>query len=130
MNINLTPKFLAKTKELEIDFNDIEEKFTHGSGHGGQKINKTENTVFLKDLKTGITVKIQKYREREKNRLFAYKLLINKIEDLKKGKESEKAQKNFKIRKQKQRRSRKAKEKMLEEKRKRSELKKMRRGKE
>lgn len=121
--ILLNEKILEKAKELEIKPDDFVEEFIRGSGAGGQKVNKTSSTVFLKDLITGISVKVQKHREREKNRISAYKLLINKIEDLKKGKESEKAKKIFKFKKQKQRRSRKAKEKILKAKKERSEIK-------
>ncbi|MFA6090128.1 MAG: peptide chain release factor-like protein [Candidatus Woesearchaeota archaeon] len=86
----LNTKYLEKIKDLEIYSNDIVEQFIRGSGHGGQKVNKTSSTVYLKHLPTSLEVKCQQFREREKNRILAYQLLINKIEDLKKGKESEK----------------------------------------
>jgi len=126
-SVSLTAKYLEKAQELNISSDDIEEKFTHGGGAGGQKINKTENTVFLKYLPLGITVKCQKHRVREANRLSAYKLLIDKIEDIKKGKDSERAQKIFKFRKQKKRRSKRAKEKMMANKKERGRLKESRR---
>ncbi len=125
--IPLSEKILEKAKELEISPDDFVEEFVRGTGAGGQKVNKTSSTVFLKDLKTGIFVKVQRFREREKNRFEAYRLLISKIEDLKKGKQSERAQKIFKLKKQKQRRSRKAKEKMLKEKKIRGDIKELRR---
>lgn len=121
--IELKPDTLKKAEELKIKAFDIEEKFVRGSGHGGQKINKTSNAVWLKHIPTGIEAKVQRHREREKNRMSAYKLLINKIEELIKGEESEKAKKIFKLKKQKQKRSKRAKEKMLEVKKRRSELK-------
>jgi len=124
--VELKADVLKKAKELEIDPEDIEEKFVRGSGKGGQKINKTSNLVWLKHTPTGIEVKCQKHREREKNRMSAYKLLINKIEFTIKGEESEKAKKIYKIRKQKAKRSKRAKEKMLEEKKRRSEIKETR----
>ncbi len=126
--IILSQKVLDKAKELEISPEDIEEEFVRGSGAGGQKVNKTSSTVFLKHLPTNIFVKVQKHREREKNRISAYKLLISKIEDLKKGKESERAKKIFKIKKQKQRRSKKAKEKVLKAKHERSAIKEIRKN--
>jgi protein subunit release factor B len=123
---DLKLEILQKAAKLEINPNDIVEKFIRGSGKGGQKINKTSNTVWLKHKPTGIEVKCQKHREQNKNRLSAYKLLINKIEYLIKGKESEKAKKIYKIRKQKLKRSKRAKEKILQDKKKRSEIKEMR----
>ncbi len=121
--VELSPELLEKAQKLRVFPEDLAEKFVRGSGAGGQKINKTSSCVWLKHLPTGIEVKVQKHRERERNRLSAYKLLLLKIEEVKLGKASEIAQKVFKIRKQKQRRNRKSKEKMLAAKRHRSETK-------
>ncbi len=124
--VDLSPKFVEKVKHLNINVEDITEKFVRGGGKGGQKINKTSSCVTLKHEPTGIEIRCQKYREQSKNRLSAYKLLILKIEDKVKGVKSERAQKIFKLRKQKKRRSKKAKEKMLEIKKQRSEIKQTR----
>ncbi len=124
--IELPLKFQQKAEELNINLEDITEEFVKGSGKGGQKINKTSSTVVLKHQPTGTIVKCQKHREQSKNRLSAYKLLILKIEDQIKGKKSERAQKIHKLRKQKQKRSKRAKEKILEQKKQRSDLKETR----
>lgn len=121
--VNLSLKHLQKASALNIDPADIEEQFIRGGGAGGQKINKTSNCVWLRHGPTGIEVKCQEHRERLANRKTAYRLLIDKIEEALKGKESESAQKAFKIRKQKARRTRKSKEKILEEKHRRSQAK-------
>lgn len=121
--IELSPKTLAKAAALQIVPEDVEEKFIRGSGAGGQKINKTNSCVWLRHLPTGTEVKVQEHREREANRKSAYRLLIDKIEEAALGRASERQQKIFKLQKQKRRRSRKAKEKMLEEKRRRGEIK-------
>ncbi len=128
MNIleNLSPPFIKKAAELGILAEDISETYVTGSGKGGQKVNKTSSCVVLKHLPSGTVVKCQKHREQISNRLSAYKLLILKIEDQIKGNESDRAKAIFKIRKQKQRRSRKAKEKILQDKAHRSQLKKQR----
>lgn len=124
--IPLKEKYLKKAEELKIFPQDCEEKFVRGSGSGGQKMNKTASTVWLKHLPTGVEVKVQAQRELIANRIGAYRLLILKVEDKKLGKKSEMAQKIFKLRKQKMRRTRKSKEKMLVAKAKRSELKQSR----
>ena len=124
--IELPEEYLKKAEELGIDADDITEKFVRGGGKGGQKINKTSSCVVLKHIPTGIEVRCQKHREQSKNRISAYKLLINKVEERVKGAESAKAKKIFKIRKQKMRRSKRAKEKMLEAKKQRSEIKETR----
>lgn len=121
--VPVSEKYLEKALALHIFPEDIEENFVRGTGAGGQKINKTSSCVWLKHLPTGTEVKCQEYRQREVNRSEAYKLLILKIEDRILGKKSERAQKAFKLRKQKMRRSRKAKEKTLQHKAHRSALK-------
>ena len=121
--IELSPSLLQLAQQLHVQPEDIEEQFIRGSGAGGQKINKTSSAVQLRHLPTSIEVRCQKHREQSKNRISAYKLLLLKIEELKKGKESALQKHIFKLRKQKQRRNRKAKEKMLREKKRRGEVK-------
>lgn len=124
--VELPPNFLQKAEELKVKPEDILESFIRGSGHGGQKINKTSSCVLLRYQPTGIEVRCQKHREQSANRLSAYKLLILKIEEKIKGIESDRAKKIFKLRKQKRKRSKRAKEKMLEQKHHRSEIKQTR----
>ena len=126
-NIPLSALYLKKIRDLKIRLEDIEESFTRGHGHGGQKINKTSSTVRLFHRPTGIMVRCQKYREQSKNRIEAYKLLIDKIEERVQWKESERAKEIYKLKKQKRHRSRRAKEKMLEAKHHRSFIKEQRR---
>ena len=121
--VELTSDTLEKAAQLRVDGADIEEQFVRGSGAGGQKINKTNSSVWLKHLPTGIQVKCQDFREREANRKRAYRLLILKIEAEILGKRSVIAKAMFKLRKQKKRRSRRAKEKMMDAKKRRGELK-------
>lgn len=123
----LPDEFLDKASRLGIQAEDIDEQFVRGGGKGGQKINKTSSCVLLKHIPTGVEVRCQKHREQSKNRISAYKLLIRKLDSLKMGEESDEAKRIFKIRKQKKRRSRKAKEKMLTEKHRHSEIKENRR---
>ncbi|MBI5413937.1 peptide chain release factor-like protein [Candidatus Peregrinibacteria bacterium] len=121
--IELPPVFFQKAATLKIFPQDIFEQFIRGSGAGGQKINKTSSTVLLKHLPTKTEVRCQKHREQSKNRISAYKLLILKIEDQIRGKESERAKRIFKLIKQKQKRSKRAKEKVLKSKKFQSEKK-------
>ncbi len=121
--VEIPEKYLEKARKLELFPEDIEERLVRGSGKGGQKINKTSSCVQLKHIPSGVSVNCQKHRMQSANRLSAYKSLILKIEEVKLGKESEKAKKIFKLRKQKKRRSKKAKEKMLADKKARSSLK-------
>lgn len=124
--VDLPEAHLKLAAELSIKPEDIEEHFTKGGGPGGQKINKTSSCVELTHIPSGTIVRMQKHREQSLNRISAYKLLIDKIEEQVKGEESKRAKRIFKLRKQKQRRSRKAKEKMLEEKHHRGDIKEAR----
>ena len=121
--VELTEKHLQKAEKLKIRPEDILESFVLGSGSGDQKVNKTASCVLLRHEPTKIEVRCQKHREQSKNRVSAYKLLIDKIEYEVRGAKSEKAKKIFKLRKQKKKRSKRAKEKMLESKKRRGELK-------
>lgn len=124
--VKLPPPFLEKAASLQIFPNEITEQFIRGTGHGGQKMNKTSSCVLLKHLPTGIEVRCQKHREQSANRISAYKLLILKIEEKVRGAQSARQQKIFKLKKQKQRRSKRAKEKMLRAKKMHAEKKRLR----
>lgn len=126
--VELSLALRQKAEELKVFPEDIAEYFVRGSGKGGQKINKTSSCVVLRHAPTSIEVRCQKHREQSKNRLSAYKLLILKIEDLVKGRESVRAKKVFKLKKQKQKRSKRAQRKVLEGKKQRGDLKSMRRN--
>lgn len=67
---------------------DLIEKFLHGSGPGGQKINKTSSAVQLKHIPTGIVVKYQDTRSRTVNRKMARKILQEKIEEAELGEDA------------------------------------------
>jgi len=67
---------------------ELEEKFTKGSGPGGQNVNKITNAVFLKHEPTGLWVKCHETRSVEQNRKLARKLLINKLDNFVNGEQS------------------------------------------
>lgn len=112
---------------LKVYEKDITEKFIRSSGKGGQKVNKSSSRVYLKHIPTGIEVKCQKEREQALNRFHARRILVERIEEIIKGRESAKRQRIEKIRRQKRKRSKRAKEKMLRNKKIQSEKKQLRR---
>jgi len=103
----------VRMEKLGVKEEDLRETFVRSSGPGGQKVNKTSSCVFLMHIPTGLSVKCQQERSRELNRFLARRILLDRIERIKKGKASLQRQKVEKIRRQKKRRSKKAKEKVL-----------------
>ena len=59
---------------------DVEERFVRGAGPGGQKINKTSSTVWLRHRPTGIEVRCQRERSQAANRELAWQELCAKLE--------------------------------------------------
>ena len=115
-----------KMQDLGISEKDLEEKFVRSGGKGGQNVNKTSTCVYLKHRPSGIEVKCQRERSQALNRFMARRILARKIEALILGEFSEEKKRIEKIKRQKRRRSRRSKEKMLRDKSKKAEKKKMR----
>jgi protein subunit release factor B len=105
---------------------NIVEQFVHGSGHGGQKINKRSTRVFLRHLPTGIEVRCQKQRSQHLNRVDAYTILIERVAQLNEAEQLVQSWEVHRQRVQKRRRPKAVKEKILREKKQRSEVKKFR----
>jgi len=58
---------------------DVDERFIRGSGPGGQKINKTSSTVWLRHRPTGLEVRCQRERSQAANREAAWEDLCEKL---------------------------------------------------
>lgn len=128
MNISAAKKkaLEKKMRQWGVNENDLTERFIKSSGRGGQHVNKVSTCVYLKHNPTGIEVKCASERSQALNRFIARRRLVEKIEERIKGAASEKQKAIAKIRRQKRKRSKRAKEKMLADKKKKGELKKLR----
>merc|ERR1719175_392495 len=71
-----------RSKFPKLSEQDLEEKFTKGSGPGGQSVNKTTNAVFLRHLPSGVWVKCHESRSLDTNRKLARKHLLSKLDKL------------------------------------------------
>lgn len=108
---------------LGVREEEIEEGFTRAGGRGGQKLNKTSSAVLLVHRPTGVRVRCEASRSQALNRFLARRLLLDRIEERRRGHVAAARAAAEKIRRQKRRRSRRARERMLEGKRLQAERK-------
>lgn len=127
VSIEKEDQLAQRMASLGVRESDIEETFVRSGGHGGQNVNKTSTCVMLLHRPSGVQVKCQETRQQGLNRFIARRLLLDKIEEQRKGRIAAKRSEIEKIRRQKRKRSRGAKEKMLAGKARQSEKKKFRR---
>ena len=119
-------KLAERMEKLRIHEGDFIEKFILGSGKGGQKLNKTASTVYLKHVPTGLEVKCQYSRSREDNRFFARERICDKLQTIVSDEKTKHQQKIEKIKRQKRRRSRRSTQKMLDDKSRSGQVKALR----
>jgi len=105
-------KLYKKMEDVGIREQDLEEKFIHSGGHGGQNLNKTSTCVQIRHIPSGIIVKSQRGRTQGLNRFLARRSLLEVFEVRLLGSESTKLKKNERIRKQKLRRRTRSKKKL------------------
>ena len=115
-----------RMQRLGVKESEFEESFIRSSGPGGQNVNKTSTCVFIRHVPTGLTVKCQRERSQSINRFLARRLILDKIQRLQSGIIDEEKKRIEKIRRQKRKRSKRAKEKVLAEKHRSSEKKRLR----
>ena len=105
---------------------DIVEKFIKASGPGGQFVNKTSSCVYLKHIPTGIEVKCQRERSQALNRLMARKILAQKLKAFRLKQIFKAKDEAERIKRQTRLKPARLKRKILEDKRKLSQKKRMR----
>jgi protein subunit release factor B len=117
---------LARLAALGTGAADVDEKFVRGSGPGGQKINKTSSTVWLRHRPTGIEVRCQAERSQGANRDRAWWELCLRLEARAAGAAMAARQDREKARRQSRQKSRGQKAVMVDSKRRRSRTKERR----
>jgi peptide chain release factor len=113
-------------RRLAISETDLEENFARSSGPGGQNVNKVSTAVTLRHLPSGISVTVQDSRSQAVNRKLARERLLGAIESAREGQRMAEIAKREKERRRKSPRPAALKRKILDSKRKRSDLKKQR----
>jgi protein subunit release factor B len=119
---------LARLAKLGLEVADFEEKFARSSGPGGQHVNKVSTAVTLRHVPTGAAVTVQDTRSQSMNRQLAWERLLDTIEGKRQAERAALRSEMEKKRRQNAKRPWGVKQRILENKRRRSQVKRMRRG--
>src|SRR5437868_2134297 len=115
-----------RMERLGIRHADFEETFARSSGPGGQNVNKVATAVTLRHRPSGTSVTVQDSRSQALNRKLARERLLDAIERAQEERRAAEIAEREKARRRKSPRPAALKNKILEGKRKRGELKKKR----
>jgi len=118
----------ARMAALGIREAELEENFIRSGGSGGQNVNKVSTCVVLVHKPSGLSVRCQKERTQGLNRFWARRILCDKLEEKVLGEKSARQMAAEKVRRQKRKRSKRSKQRMLESKHHRADIKKDRGG--
>lgn len=72
---------IDRSKVPVLNEEDLVEQFVHGSGPGGQAVNKLSNCVVLCHTPTGIVVRCHEARLLHENRKLARKMMLEKLDE-------------------------------------------------
>lgn len=117
---------IERKRRLGISPADLEESFARASGPGGQHVNKVSTAVTLKHRPSGLAVTVQDSRSQARNRQLALERLLDALELQREKARQEKRAAAAKARRRRSPRPPGLKRRILESKRRRSNLKKLR----
>jgi protein subunit release factor B len=115
-----------RMRRLGIRESELEEIFARSSGPGGQHVNKVSTAVTLRHGPSGVSVTVQDSRSQAQNRKLARERLLDAIAKIQREQRAAEIAQREKIRRRHSPRPRALKRRILEGKRQRSKLKKLR----
>ena len=115
-----------RMRRLGIRDDDLEETFARSSGPGGQNVNKVATAVTLRHRPSGTSVTVQDSRSQSVNRKLARERLFDAVQNARETRRAAEIAEREKARRRKSPRPAAVKRRILESKRKRSDLKKQR----
>jgi peptide chain release factor len=115
-----------RMQRLGIRDADLEESFARSAGPGGQNVNKVATAVTLRHQPSGTSVTVQDSRSQARNRKLARERLLDAIEQVQVRARVAKIAEREKARRQKSPRPAVLKQRILEAKRRRGEIKRQR----
>jgi peptide chain release factor len=115
-----------RMRNLGIREVDLKETFARSSGPGGQNVNKVATAVTLRHCPSGTSVTVQDSRSQAVNRKLARERLLDAIETAREKRRAAEIAEREKARRRKSPRPAALKKKILESKRRRGALKKLR----
>ncbi len=120
------PDFASRLARLGIAMEEIEESFARSSGPGGQHVNKVSTAVTLRHAPSGTAVTVQDSRSQAMNRQLARERLVEALEEKRRALRMERQAEREKIRRQNRPRPRGVQRRILDSKKKRGSVKKLR----
>lgn len=115
-----------RMQRLGIRHSDFKETFARSRGPGGQNVNKVATAVTLRHRPSGINVTVQESRSQAQNRKLARERLLDAIEKAQQKRRAAEVAEREKTRRRKSPRPPSLKQRILESKRRRGDLKRQR----
>jgi protein subunit release factor B len=117
---------LARLAALGLAESEFEERFARSSGPGGQHVNKVSTAVTLRHLPSNVAVTVQDSRSQAMNRQLAWERILDAIERQRREARAAAKAAREKQRRQTAKRPWALKQRILDSKKRRSQIKKMR----